>query len=165
MSRARAISFIPIAGTSQRQQAASQPLAYPPILASGASIRTSYPAVAAYRSGDVMVSPVLERGEGRRSPRRVIELDRLLTTKETIMSYGWHQILARAQDAGWQEALRWAGAVIAGFSSTQTRRSTSGTCTAGSASAPHTACTPTTVFAAHMSSCTSVNWKSAAPAV
>jgi site-specific recombinase XerD len=53
----------------------------------------------------------------------VIELDHLLTTKETIMSYGWHQILARAQDAGWREALRWAGAFIAGFSSAQTRRS------------------------------------------
>jgi integrase/recombinase XerD len=39
------------------------------------------------------------------------------------MSYELHQTLARAEDAGWREVLRWAGAFIAGFSSTQTRRS------------------------------------------
>jgi hypothetical protein len=36
----------------------------------------------------------------RVSPTRV-ELDRLLSTKEAIMSYELHQILARAQDVGW----------------------------------------------------------------
>ncbi|MGH8886069.1 MAG: tyrosine-type recombinase/integrase [Egibacteraceae bacterium] len=39
------------------------------------------------------------------------------------MSYELHQILARAEDTGWREALRWAGAFVAGFASAQTRRS------------------------------------------
>ncbi len=79
------------------------------------------------------------------------------------MSYELHQILTRADDTGWREALQWAGAFIAGFASAQTRRSYQrdlhcwfGFCAAHDLH-------PTRMFAAHTSSCTYATSNSSYP--